>query len=179
MKKFNNIGLLMALVFAVSGMIGCDTTAKPKDTKTTQTTGDHDHEDHDHGDHDHGDHDHGDHDHSHEMGPKGGHVVKFDEDKGWAAWDHKDNEDKVIVYLLSADKKQLEGRKVTRAYFVAKSGDQQKEFDLTATDANADGVAATFERVDKALLAATHIGTELIIETADGKLHVAIEAHNH
>lgn len=174
MKKFNNIGLLMALVFAVFGVIGCDDTVKPKDDKAKPTTNDHDH-----GDHDHGDHDHEAHDHSHEMGPKGGHVVKFDDGKGWAAWDHKDNEDKVIVYLLSADRKQLEGRKVTRAYFVAKSGDQQKEFELTATDANADGVAATFERVDKALLAATHIGTELIVETADGKLHVAIEAHNH
>jgi hypothetical protein len=174
MKTFNHVGLLLALIMAVAGLVGCDSAAKPKDAKQTSGPAK---DDHDHGDHDHGDHDHDDH--AHEMGPKGGHVVKFDDNKGWAAWDHKDNEDKVIVYLLSEDRKELQGRKVTKAYFVAKSGDQQKEFELTATDANAEGVASTFERVDKTLLAATQIGTELIVETAEGKLHVAIEAHHH
>jgi len=171
MKNLNQVGLWLALVFAVSGLTGCGDTTKPKDAKQT-SGGSHDHDhDHDHGD----EHD----DHAHAMGPKGGHVIKFDDNKGWAAWDHKDNEDKVIVYLLSDDHKELKGRKVTKAYFVATSGDQRKEFALTATDADAEGVASTFECVDKALLAATQIGTELIVETADGQLHVKIEAHHH
>jgi hypothetical protein len=109
----------------------------------------------------------------------GGHVVKLDDNKGFVAWDHKDNEDKVIVYLLSEDRKQLQGRKVTKAYFVATSGDQRKEFELAPVNADADGVASTFERVDKALLAAVQIGTELIFETPDGQMRVAIEAHVH
>jgi ABC-type Zn2+ transport system substrate-binding protein/surface adhesin len=171
MKKLNHIGMLLALVFALAGLTGCEPAAKPSPAKPASGEG------HDH-DHDH-DHDHEHEDHAHAMGPQGGHVVKFADNKGFAAWDHKDNEDKVIVYLLSDDYKQLQGRKVTKAYFVATSGDQRKEFELTATDANAEGVASTFERVDKALLAATHLGTELIVETADGELRVKIEPHHH
>ncbi len=177
MKNYGSVlALLLAGLFGVAGLTGCTNAPGPDSAKKT-SGGDHDH-DHDHEEgHDH-DHDH-DHDHAHEMGPLGGHVIKFNDDKGWGAWDHKDNEDKVLVYLLSADRKKLEGRQVTKAYFVAKSGDQTKEFELTATDANAEGVASTFERVDKALLAAVQIGTELIIETADGQLKVEIEPHVH
>lgn len=178
MKNVHQIGMLLAMLFAMSGLTGCDNTTKPKDAK--QTSGSGSSHDHDHGD-GHDDHDHGDghDDHAHEMGPKGGHVVKFDDNKGWAEWVHKDNEDKVIVYLLSDDRKELKGQKISKAYFVATSGDQRKEFELTATDANAEGIASTFERVDKALLAATQIGTELILETAEGQLKVKIEAHHH
>lgn len=181
MRKIGNWIVLMVIgVIGLTGLTGCPTPTETGGGTSNTSGGDHSHDEgHDH-DHDHGDHDHGDHDdHAHAMGPKGGHVIKFDDGKGYAAWDHKDNEDRVIVYLLSDDQHELKGRKVTKAYFVATSGDQRKEFELTPTDADAEGVASTFERVDKALLAAVQIGTELIIETPEGELKVAIAPHVH
>ncbi len=176
MKNNTNLTLLLAVcgLFGIATSAGCENT----DSTTANKTADHGHDHEEDGSHSHDDDGHDHAAHAEEFGPKGGHVIAFDDSKGFAEWTHNDNEDKVTVYLLDETKKSLQPAAVTKAYFTSKSGDKSKEFELTATDA-VDGKAATFERTDKALLVALNLGVDLTLETADGSMKIFIKPHVH
>lgn len=172
----------LCLVVTIGLAPGCDTgKSESEGAGTAEHDHDHDHDDHGHdheGDHDHDHEGEHAHDHAEEIGPHGGHIATFEDDKGVFEWAHTDSANMVRVFLLAADKETLAPAAVTSAKMIAKSGDQTKEFELTAAD-EADGKAATFEREDPALISALQLGVELHMETADGPMHAVIKPHVH
>lgn len=175
--RLSSLMPLALCLLAMVAYVGCE--------KPAGETGDgHSHSDHDH-DHDHGDHDHahGDDDHDHDHadhpahGPNNGHLFAFDNADFQGEWcKYKDN-NVIRMYLLDKSGKEPAPLKVDSFVVKPLVGNDDTSFELTAENADDQGLASTFMLDDQTLSIAIPLGVKIVVTAGDQTMTGEIKAH--
>ena len=177
--RFTSLLPAALCLIAMVAFVGCEQPTENHGDDHSHADHDHDHDHGDH-DHDHGDHDHtdGDHDHADHPahGPNNGHMFAFDNAEFQGEWcKYKDN-NVIRMYLLDKSGKEAAPLKVDSFVVKPLVGNDDSSFELTAENADADGMASTFMLDDQTLSIAIPLGVKIVVTAGDQTMTGEIKA---